>query len=130
MSTGPGPRDGHPRASEQLSSGSSGCGQRDWQCVQKPDFIPKEAETQKGWEWGWAPGGHCELEEPAHPPANMERCCVPITVPGTREEAQDLPASLAVKQGAGPVNSDLRSPSQARSRLTIFLSFCHLHNPL
>ena len=72
MRTGPGPRDGHPRASEQLSSGSSGCGQRDWQCVQKPDFIPKEAETQKGWEQGWAPGGHCELEEQAHPPANME----------------------------------------------------------
>lgn len=53
-------------------------------------------------------------------------CCVP----GSREEAQDLPASLATRQGAGTVNSHLRSPSKAPSRLTIFLSFCHLHSPL
>lgn len=57
-------------------------------------------------------------------------CCVPVTVPGSREEAQDLSASLATRQGAGTVNSHLRSPSQAPSRLTVFLSFCHLHSPL
>lgn len=50
--TGPGPRDQHSRASEQLSSGSSGCGQRVGSAYGSRTLSRERRETQKGWKQG------------------------------------------------------------------------------